>query len=238
MKSLHQVSLLVLLNTTIGFGQMLSVDAHPYQDKSAESYQQEQANWRALINREPKNPDAYLQLAASLSSEASEGYWCNTRAIEVYRQAIAVVAPHPEIHAQLGKALITDPDTACDSTENQAQIQARKKEGLFHLQKAIDLNPTREDYYITLGNGLKEQGQSDAAIAAYKQAVNLPVKPNQASIPYLESLEYLIIGDYFQEKADLEAAAAAYRKALAIAPNDPKAQNSLKRVELLLKLKC
>jgi tetratricopeptide (TPR) repeat protein len=212
-----------------------------YQEKSAESYRAEQASWREAINREPKNPDAYIQLADSIIAEAAEGYWCTTRTIAVYRQAIAAVAPNAEIHARLGGELVGEPNVNCDLTENQAQKRARQKAGLVHIRKAIAIDPTKDDYYITLGNVLNEQGRSAAAIAAYKQAIALPVKPRQGYTPHYiisgESMPYRIIGDYLRSKADFQAAAAAYRKALAIQPDYPTVRDSLNQVELLLKLK-
>jgi hypothetical protein len=131
-----QASLILLLSAMIGMGHMQPARAHPYQIKGMEEYAQEQAQWRAMIQRDPKNPEAYLQLGASLSSEASEGYWCNTAAIAVYRQAIAVVSPNAKLHFRLGAALVADPDVNCDEQDLTA-IQANKKEGLFHLRKAI-----------------------------------------------------------------------------------------------------
>jgi hypothetical protein len=99
-------------------------------------YMQEQEKWRDRIKQDPKNPEPYLQLGASLTSEASEGYWCNTAAIAVYREAIAAVPPNAKLHFRLGAALVSDPAVRCDEPD-PATRQANKKEGLFHLRKAI-----------------------------------------------------------------------------------------------------
>jgi hypothetical protein len=120
----------------IGIWQMLPTIAHPYQIKGIEEYRQEQANWRTMIKRDPKNPEPYLQLGASLTSESSEGYWCNTAAMDVYREAIAAVPPNAQIHFRLGVSLVSEPDVRCDEPD-PATRQANNKEGLLHLRKAI-----------------------------------------------------------------------------------------------------
>jgi hypothetical protein len=131
-----QAALILLLSAMIGIEPMRSASTHPYQEKSAESYEQEQAHWRERIQRDPKNPEAYLQLGASLASESSEGYWCTTPAETVYHQAIAAVAPNAEIHFRLGRHLVSDPDVNCDEHSPTA-IEERKKDGLIHLRQAI-----------------------------------------------------------------------------------------------------
>lgn len=225
---------LLLFSATLSIGQMRPVGAHPYQENSVESYRQEQAKWRDVIRRDPKNPEAYLQLAASLSSEAAEGYWCETYAIAAYRQAITAVPPNAEIHFQLAGSLLSDP-VNCDEY-SPTEIAARHKEALIHLRKAIAIDSTKDDYYMTLGDALKNQGQSDAAMAAYKAAISLPFKPDQRSDSLAnKSMRYLLIGDYLREQVvDLEAA-AAYRKALAIAPDNPTLQKTFEGSRATLK---
>jgi tetratricopeptide (TPR) repeat protein len=241
--SLHGRATMIVLCTTvlfsamIGMGSILPVAAHPYQEKSAESYEQEQAVWREAIKRDPKNPDAYLELAESMVAEAGEGYWCTSRAVEVYRQAIAVVPPNAELHFRLGLDWTSELEVNCDEY-SPTEIQTQKKEGLFHLRKAIELDPTKDRYYIALGDALKDQGQVDAAIAAYKTAISMPYKPEQSwASASTQAVSYIVIGDYLWENvADVEAV-AAYRKAFAIAPDYPHLQKRLREVELALKLK-
>jgi tetratricopeptide (TPR) repeat protein len=127
---------LILLLIIIGIGQMQAATAHPYQIKGMEEYKQEQAQWREIIKRDPKNPEPYLQLGASLSAEASEGYWCATAEIAVYREAIAVVPPNAKLHFRLGTALMGEPAVNCDE-QDPAVIQTNNQEGLAHLRKAI-----------------------------------------------------------------------------------------------------
>lgn len=109
-----RASLTLLLTAVIGIWQMLPTIAHPYQIKGMEEYRQEQANWQTMIKRDPKNPEPYLQLGAFLTSEASEGYWYNTAAMNVYREAITAVPPNTQIHFRLGVSLVSEPDVRCD----------------------------------------------------------------------------------------------------------------------------
>lgn len=125
-----QAGLVLLLSVLLGLGQMLPATAHPYQIISAQEYEQEQAKLREMIKRDPKNPDLYLKLGTSFSYEAAEGYWCETRAIALYREAIAIVPPNAELHLRLGSALVAEPAVACDEPPLVA-------EGSFHLRKAI-----------------------------------------------------------------------------------------------------
>lgn len=145
----YQASFALLLTATIGIGHILPSIAHPYQIISQEDYRQEQVKWREMIKRDPKNPGPYLKLGESHSYEAAEGYWCDTAAIAVYREAIGLVPPNAKIYFRLGAALISDPAVACDEPD-PATKQANKKEGLFHLRKAIAIaseNASAEELY-------------------------------------------------------------------------------------------
>jgi hypothetical protein len=144
-----QAGLVLLLSAMMGIGRMLPASAHPYQIISLEEYQQEQAKWREMIKRNPKNPEPYLQLGASHSGEAAEGYWCETAAIAVYREAIAAVPPNAELHFRLGAALVSDPAVRCEEPD-PATRQANDKEGLSHLRQAIAIaaeNASAETLY-------------------------------------------------------------------------------------------
>ncbi len=125
-----KAALTLLLMAMVGIGHMLPAKAHPYQVTSEKEYEQAQAQLREIIKRDPKNPDLYLQLGTSFSHEAAEGYWCETRAIAVYREAIAVVPPNAKLHFRLGAALVAEPSVRCDEPSLVA-------EGSVHLRKAI-----------------------------------------------------------------------------------------------------
>jgi hypothetical protein len=130
-----QVSLAFLLTAMLGLGHILPASAHPYQIFSMTEYWLEQTKWREIINRDPKNPEPYLKLAASHRMEASEGYWCETAAIAVYREAIAAVPPNAEIHLRLGQSLMSEP-MRCDGIAPSVR-ESERKEALLHFRKAI-----------------------------------------------------------------------------------------------------
>jgi hypothetical protein len=134
----------LLLTALTVAGQILPATAHPYQDFPADVYAAEQEKWRAMIKRDPKNPELYLKLAAAYSSESAEGYWCETRAIATYREAIAAIPGNAKLHLNLGAALMSEP-VNCDEVTPEA-IQ----EGLFHLRKAVAIaseTASSEDLY-------------------------------------------------------------------------------------------
>jgi tetratricopeptide (TPR) repeat protein len=226
-------------------GAVLPVMAFPYQDFGPEFYTENQAPWRELIKREPKNPNGYLQLGNWLTRDADAGYWtdCYNHSIAVYRQGIAAATPNAEIHFKMGQALRVEPDsTYCtlDTVEelrDPAKVQARRQEGLSHLRQAMSIDPSNDEYPIAVGNALKEEGQLEAAIAAYKTAINLPFQPNQVpEIPFVKASNYETIGQEFEKRADFETALVAYRRAVAIYPDDS-VQRHLEELAARLKLK-
>jgi tetratricopeptide (TPR) repeat protein len=156
-----QANLACLLTALIGIGQILPASAHPYQLFSMEEYRQEQEKWRDMIQRDPKNPEPYLKLGASHRSEAGEGYWCETAAIAVYREAIAAVPPNAEIHLRLGQSLMSEP-IRCDETP-PAVREAERKEARSHLHKALAIaSETASDDALFRATELLIQEQKQA----------------------------------------------------------------------------
>ena len=113
---LLSMKLLLILGMAIASGPtILTLPAFaggPYQDRSESSYREEEAQLRAVIKQDPKNPKAYLHLGLLLEYDAAEtaftpeesGY-NYTEPIQVYRDAIAVVAPNAEVYFRLGSNL-------------------------------------------------------------------------------------------------------------------------------------
>ena len=79
--------------------------------------------------------------------------------------------------------------------------------------------------YYNLGNALKKQGDLQAAINAYYQA--LAIEPD-----YPEA--YNNLGNALREQGDLQAAISAYGQALAIKPNHATTHLNLSLLQLLL----
>jgi tetratricopeptide (TPR) repeat protein len=209
---------LMLLLAMAGGPTLPAAAGGPYQARSEGSYRDEEAQLRALIQQDPKNPSAYLRLGVLFEGEAAESYaytpdyssYDYTKAIRVYRAAIAVADPSAEIYFRLGSNLY---DSQTD--ENVSKIKARQDEGLLKIRQAIGIDPDNDEYYVKLGNILKNRGESAAAIEAYKTAINLKLKPNHRS-SLNQAMGYELISDYLRAKGALNAAAAARDKSAAI----------------------
>ena len=147
----------------------------PYQDRSESSYREEEEQLRAVIKQDPKNPKAYLQLGLLLEYDAAEtaftpdesGY-NYTKAIQVYRDAIAVVAPNAEIYFRLGSRLYFS-----QLDDNPADIEARRKEGLGHIQRSIRMDP-KNDQYRTELKRLEALPEKEAAEVAPQKKTEVP----------------------------------------------------------------
>ena len=147
----------------------------PYQDRSESSYREEEEQLRAVIKQNPKNPKAYLQLGLLLEYDAAEtaftpdesGY-NYTKAIQVYRDAIAVVAPNAEIYFRLGSRLYFS-----QLDDNPADVEARRKEGLEHIRRSIRMDP-KNDQYRTELKRLEALPEKEAAEVAPQKKTEVP----------------------------------------------------------------
>jgi tetratricopeptide (TPR) repeat protein len=98
--------------------------------------------------------------------------------------------------------------------DEEAQIRAAIQQDPKH-PSAFGIDPNNDEYYIKLGNILKNRGESDAAIEAYKTAINLKLKPNHRS-SLNQAMGYELISDYLRAQGEVNAAAAARDKSAAI----------------------
>ncbi len=166
MKFVAQVGLGLALCVTIG-SLSPAMAGGPYQDVSEEVYTEAKAKWYEVLKRDPKNVDAYFEIIKILGSERIDAYWfdCMDQEIKVYRQAIAAIDDNAELHFSLGQALMSDPsnDGYCSDGHlgDKPQIQARKREGLFHLRRSIQLQPQNKKYQAELAQFLKVCKESD-----------------------------------------------------------------------------
>ncbi|MXZ83530.1 MAG: tetratricopeptide repeat protein, partial [Synechococcus sp. SB0666_bin_14] len=97
--------------------------------------------------------------------------------------------------------------------------QGKAQEATLLLRKAIAVNTNHsEEVYYNLGLALQRQGDLQAAIDAYRQA--LAIKPTCPT-----SLNNL--GAALREQGDLQAAVDSYQKALAFKPDYPQAYHGL-----------
>ena len=154
----------------------------PYQDRSESSYRDEETQLRAVIKQNPKNPKAYLQLGLLLEDDAAEtaftpeesGY-NYTEVIQVYRDAIAIVSPTAEIYFRLGRSLYFS-----QLDDNPADVKARKKEGLGHIQRSTRMDPKNDQYRIELKRLEVLQEKEAAGVARQKETEVPSSQPAQA----------------------------------------------------------
>lgn len=100
--------------------------------------------------------------------------------------------------------------------------QARYDDAIKSLNRSVQLGPNNADTYNNLGNAYLADGQTDAAIEAYRQAVELiKDRPEKNADPYYN------LGNALVKKGDLEGALDAFSQAEKISPDDPLIQNNL-----------
>ncbi|MBD2088998.1 DUF563 domain-containing protein [Microcoleus sp. FACHB-1515] len=124
------------------------------------------------------------------------------QAAERYRQAIL-------LGRKTGQIAI-----CADAHHNLAVVLAQQERWLaatYHYRRSIDLRPTLLAY-CNLGTALLQQGETEAAIAVYQQATNLP-EPQPDSVG---ANLYHHLAQAFQKQRRLGEAIAAYHQALAI----------------------
>jgi superkiller protein 3 len=186
------------------------------------------AIYRKLIEIDPKSADGYLALSGTLWKKGDlKG------AVEVCRTAIERVEPRSVwmVYQVLGTSLepqgnldgaIAAYRKATELNDKVANTQllladALRKKG--DLKGAVEVCRTAIErveprfawmFYQKLGMCLKQQGDRDGAIAAYRKATELNDK---------DAGTQLLLSDALREKGDLDGAIAADRKAAALNPN-------------------
>lgn len=78
---------------------------------------------------------------------------------------------------------------------------------------------------------LREQNKPDAAIASYRQALNLP--DMSGTPPTAHTLAHINLGQVLQQQGKLEEAIKEFRQATKIEPNYTFDQNNLQEAERL-----
>lgn len=131
-------------------------------------------------------------------------------------------------------------------------LQARGKDALSALQKAVVLLPGDADAHSNLGIALKQVGRLNEAVASFRKALEIKPddgevhsnlgnalralgEPNEAVASYRRALElkpdfaeaHSNLGNALRDLGRFDAAAASCRQALAIKPDFAEAQNNL-----------
>ena len=90
-------------------------------------------------------------------------------------------------------------------------------------QKAVGINPKRDEAYYNMGNAYRKKQESDNAIEAYQKAVKFNPKRDEA---------YYSMGNAYSDKKEYDKAIEAYQKAVAINPKKDEAYTNLFELQL------
>jgi len=101
----------------------------------------------------------------------------------------------------------------------------RTPEAIAQLRSLIALEPAFPHYQVEYGSALREVGDLDGALAAYRRAVELAAPVKDYALDQAGGLRG--IGFVLTERGDLDGAEKAYRQSLELAPGHPVAVNEL-----------
>jgi predicted O-linked N-acetylglucosamine transferase (SPINDLY family) len=160
------------------------------QHHQAGRFQQAEALYRQLLERNPNQPDAlhFLGVIAYQSGRCEA-------AIDLIRKAVALRPNYADAYSNLGNAL-----------KDSGQLE----EAMAAFRRAVMLEPNTPEAHNNLGIALRDRGQPDEAIASFEQAIRL--KPN-----YAKAIGN--VGVALQDKGQIDGAIAAYQKAIACKPD-------------------
>jgi len=133
-----------------------------------------------------------------------------------------------EAMAQYQKALTSNPNYTL-ANDNLGLALLRKgqvDEAMVQFQRASVINPNDLDAHNNLGMVLAQKGQVDQAIIQYRKA--LEINPNSDTVHYNLGLVL------FQENL-VDEAIAQFQEALRLNPNNNDAQNSLAKVQAMVR---
>jgi tetratricopeptide (TPR) repeat protein len=126
---------------------------------------------------------------------------------------------HDEALSALDRALAVDPGLARAHMLRGLELSAlgHLPEAVVAYRKAIAIRPDAPAH-VNLGNALENQGEHDAAIAAYEEATRLD--------PH-DPVAWRGLGAARAKKGDRERAIGAYREAIRVSPDFAEAHNDL-----------
>jgi tetratricopeptide (TPR) repeat protein len=133
-------------------------------------------------------------------------------AISHFQTALKIRANNPQIHYNLGTALVHN---------NLGNALVRKKlvdEAIVHYEKAVELRPDYADGHYNLGSALLQEGRTDEAIAHWQKTVS--IQPNDAEA-------HTTLGDALLRKGEIGEAIAHYQAALEFSPQSISTLNNL-----------
>ncbi|MCS7034806.1 MAG: tetratricopeptide repeat protein [Phycisphaerae bacterium] len=145
--------------------------------------------YRAVVQRQPRNPDAlhFLGVLLHQTNRPQEALEPMARSLELSPSA-------PHFHANYAELLRT---------------LGRFDDALHHARTAVRLGPTDPDAHHSLGMALRTRGDVDGALKAFATAIRL--RPNHVAA--LDEYGLLL-----QKRGQLNEAIALFRRAAAAAP--------------------
>jgi Flp pilus assembly protein TadD len=124
----------------------------------------------------------------------------------IYRQLVELYPDASDLHHTLGLVCHEKKDI---------------KNALYHIGKALELNPSNSGAYRSLGDALASNGQLPLSFRAYEQACILNPMDVDARIN---------LGNALCKARFFDSAMAAYEEVLAIDPDHPKALSNLGKI--------
>ncbi|MEJ0048488.1 MAG: tetratricopeptide repeat protein [Rhodospirillales bacterium] len=187
---------------------------------------------RALLETAPDDPDALHRLGVLADLRGEPRLAC-----ELIARAIALRAGDPEIHNNLGLALLADrraeaaeqsfstalrlnPDYigAASNLALALEAQGKYADAITACRRVLGLKPDFALAWFNLGSLLHQHGDQGEAEAAFVRAIEL--KPD-----YAEAWNNL--GSIYEKQSRTDQAIESFRKALALKPLDIQPRMSL-----------
>ena len=119
-------------------------------------------------------------------------------------------------------------DKAIEAFEKAIEINPKKDEAYYNMgnayndkkeyDKAIEINPKKDEAYYNMGNAYNDKKEYDKAIEAFEKAIEINPKDAKA---------YYNMGYAYNDKKEYDKAIEAYKKAVKINPKDAYAYNNL-----------
>jgi tetratricopeptide (TPR) repeat protein len=154
--------------------------------------------------------DSYTSLAATKTGADQEA--ALAKAVAAYQKAIELKPDAPEYHNNYALALAK---------------QKKFDEAQAELTKAATLDPTQAGkYYYNLGAVLVNTGQTDAAGAAFKKAIEAQPDYADAYVQYGITLMGKATVGADGKMTPVPGTAEAFQKYLELAPNGPQAETA------------
>jgi tetratricopeptide (TPR) repeat protein len=168
-----------------------------------------------------------------------------TRALEEWRQVIALMPHYPDAHCELGVLL----DRSGQTSEAESQLhmalkltrncspnalnamghvlagENRLAEAVEHYEKAIRLKPNFSDAHSNLGAALERLGRTEESRAHFEEALRLAPANTQAAAH---------VGEMLDEHGEVSAAVTRYTEMLRADPNNAATHFKLGRCLALL----